>query len=191
MPKKTAAEKKAAREARKAARLKRAGKLPDELPEKSSNVTAVEEAAVDLDSADEKMGDASSDNETASDNKWQHIVVGIITDVSSVPKKKLTQISVDVGEETEVSIVSNAKHLKIGERVAVALAGAVIPVGAIPDEDTHAFKVKKQSVGGVKSEGTVCDGYALGWAGGSKGVAARIPDSFKLGERPPTTKPRW
>lgn len=52
------------------------------------------------------------------------------------------------------------------------------------------FQVKKTSVGGVISEGMLCDSYMLGWKGGGKGMAAILPDSFEIGSTPPESKPR-
>jgi hypothetical protein len=45
-------------------------------------------------------------------------------------------------------------------------------------------------VGGVKSEGMICDGVMLGWKGGAQGVAAKVPDSFSPGDKPPKAKPK-
>ena len=52
------------------------------------------------------------------------------------------------------------------------------------------IKVKKASVGGVLSQGMLCDSYMLGWKGGGKGMAAILPDSFAIGSTPPESKPR-
>ena len=50
--------------------------------------------------------------------------------------------------------------------------------------------MKKATVGGVVSEGMLCDSNMLGWSGGAKGVAVQVPDNFELGVAPPTSKPR-
>lgn len=69
-------------------------------------------------------------------------------------------------------------------RVAVALAGSVVEL------DGEEVSIKKTSVGGVMSEGMLCDSKMLGWAGGGAGVAARIPDTVPIGSPPPAEKPR-
>lgn len=50
--------------------------------------------------------------------------------------------------------------------------------------------VKKTAVGGVMSEGMLCDSRMLGWQGGAEGIAVQIPESFEIGACPPSSKPR-
>ena len=67
----------------------------------------------------------------------------------------------------------------------------VAPTGSIfIDEEGESIEVTKASVGGVISEGMLCDSRMLGWSGGGKGVAVQIPDEFKIGSSPPASKPR-
>ena len=51
-------------------------------------------------------------------------------------------------------------------------------------------KVKRAPVGGVMSEGMLCDGPMLGWAGGGAGTAVLLPNTFKPGDKPPGSRPR-
>ena len=65
------------------------------------------------------------------------------------------------------------------------------PVGStVVDETGEDLQIQKTSVGGVMSEGMLCDARMLGWVGGAEGIAAQIPDSFPLGSAPPASKPR-
>ena len=65
------------------------------------------------------------------------------------------------------------------------------PVGStVVDETGEDLLIQKTSVGGVMSEGMLCDARMLGWVGGAEGIAAQIPDSFPLGSAPPASKPR-
>ena len=67
----------------------------------------------------------------------------------------------------------------------------VAPVGStVVDESGEDLLIQKTSVGGVMSEGMLCDARILGWVGGAEGIAAQIPDSFPLGSAPPASKPR-
>ena len=50
--------------------------------------------------------------------------------------------------------------------------------------------LKITSVGGVVSEGMLCDSRMLGWSGGAAGLAVQIPGHFELGSAPPAEKPR-
>ncbi len=60
----------------------------------------------------------------------------------------------------------------------------------MPDGSGGEVVVKKASVGGVVSEGMLCDAPMLGWTGGGAGTAALVPDSFALGATPPDKRPR-
>ena len=67
----------------------------------------------------------------------------------------------------------------------------VAPAGSsILDDEGELQQVKKASVGGVLSEGMLCDSYMLGWKGGGRGMAAILPDSCEVGSVPPDSKPR-
>lgn len=60
---------------------------------------------------------------------------------------------VDIGAETPIQIVTNAKNVKEGDLVPVALDGAVLPGG---------FKIKKGKLRGVESFGMFCGLDTLG-----------------------------
>jgi len=67
----------------------------------------------------------------------------------------------------------------------------VAPVGSsFVGDDGETIQVKRTVVGGVASEGVLCDSHMLGWSGGAKGVAVQIPASVEVGSSPPPTKPR-
>ena len=74
------------------------------------------------------------------------------------------------------------------EEIALTREGArvvVATVGAVVGED----KLKQRSVGGVISQGMLCDAPMLGWVGGGAGAAALVPESFSPGDRPPERRP--
>merc|ERR1712025_1384498 len=97
---------------------------------------------------------------------------------------KLKKLTVEIGEADPIIIVTNAKNVEEGVNVVVAQVGSII---GDPDDGV---KVKKASVGGIASQGMLCDFGMLGWKGGAKNVAATVPDSFEPGSRPPSTRPR-
>ena len=104
-----------------------------------------------------------------------------------VGKKKsggLTKAIVDVGQDEPLTIVTKAKYVDEGKRVVVALVGAVI---GDPDDGNI---VTKRSVGGVMSEGMLCDSPMLNWTGGAAGQAVFLPEDFAAGSKPPTSRPR-
>jgi tRNA-binding EMAP/Myf-like protein len=98
--------------------------------------------------------------------------------------KKYKAVTVDVGAEAAVAVVTNAKHADVGERVVVAMVGAIVPAGADPED---AITVAKASVGGRASCGMLCDATMLGWKG-ANGVAVKLGEDFAIGAPPPDAK---
>lgn len=116
------------------------------------------------------------------------IVVAELLAVEAVAgKDKLKKISVRVDAEGATkTIVTNAPNVvveKVGQRLVVALEGAEVPgLEAV---------VKRTSVGGVASEGIVCDSRMVGWSGGGAGVAVFLgDDDAEVGASPPAKRPR-
>ena len=109
-------------------------------------------------------------------------LVGEVVECEAVPlKDRLRRLLVNVGGAAPLTVVTNASNVAVGLRVVVATAGAALPDGAV---------VKKTSVGGVASEGVLCDNAMLGWSGGGAGNAALLPDSCAVGTSPPESRPR-
>jgi len=98
--------------------------------------------------------------------------------------KALKACTVDIGESSPITVVTSAT-IRVGSRIIVAPTGSIFI-----DEEGESIEVTKASVGGVISEGMLCDSRMLGWSGGGKGVAVQIPDEFKIGSSPPASKPR-
>jgi tRNA-binding EMAP/Myf-like protein len=94
------------------------------------------------------------------------------------------RVTADEGADP-VTIVTSASNVRTGSRVVVALAGTSFLNG-----EGEEVTVQRTSVGGVASDGILCDSRMLGWSGGGSGVAAQVPDSFEIGSAPPSSKPR-
>jgi len=113
--------------------------------------------------------------------------VGVVLSIEELPKKggkPLRSCKVDLGNET-ICVVTSAANVRDHSRIVVA------PVGSsVLDDSGEEIEIKKTSVGGVMSEGMLCDSHMLGWKGGARGVAATVPESFALGSQPPDEKPR-
>eukprot|EP01116_Phalansterium_solitarium_P008539 TRINITY_DN22459_c0_g1_i1.p1 TRINITY_DN22459_c0_g1~~TRINITY_DN22459_c0_g1_i1.p1 ORF type:complete len:175 (+),score=62.01 TRINITY_DN22459_c0_g1_i1:80-604(+) len=115
------------------------------------------------------------------DSRYKGFVVGLVLSAEPVEgKDKLLELKVDIGAAAPLPVVTNAPNVSTGSRIIVATVGAT--VGDVT--------VKKAKVGGVTSEGIVCDPTMLGWVGGGAGNAALVPDSFAPGQRPPERRPR-
>ena len=67
-------------------------------------------------------------------------------------KDKLSKLSVDVGGDAELTIVTNAPNVEEGKFVVVATVGC----------EVNGEPVKKATVGGVPSEGMLCVAPMLG-----------------------------
>ena len=108
------------------------------------------------------------------------VVVAEILSVEPHPNAdKLTVCSVRTDRET-YGIVCGAANMKSGDRVALALDGAVLPGG---------IKLKKAKIRGVTSQGMMCSEVELGLAESSEGImilsrdaplGADIPEALGL-----------
>jgi len=109
--------------------------------------------------------------------------VGIVEDVQQL-SGKLRICRVNIGQDDLITVVTSSTNVRQGSRAAVATVGCTFL------DDGISQTVRKQSIGGVLSEGIFCDSYMLGWTGGARGVVAQIPEEFELGTAPPISKPR-
>ena len=90
--------------------------------------------------------------------KYDGYKIGKVLSVELIPKQKdLKKVVVDVVGDGDVgnalTIVTNAKYVEEGWLLVVATQGAIVPAGAVLDEDPDAIEVKKRPVGGVSSQG--------------------------------------
>ncbi|MGC8858979.1 MAG: phenylalanine--tRNA ligase subunit beta [Ignavibacteria bacterium] len=81
-------------------------------------------------------------------DKYRNFVIGEVKECSSHPNAdKLTLCRVDIGGKV-LDIVCGAPNVREGQKVCVALEGAVIPKGG--------FVIQKTRIRGIKSEGMIC-----------------------------------
>jgi tRNA-binding EMAP/Myf-like protein len=130
-----------------------------------------------------------------SSSLYNNYRIGKVLSVGPIAKQKeLKKVLVDVIGDDDgskaVQIVTNAKYIEAGWKVVVALENAVVPAGAVLDEDPDAIQIKATAVGGVMSRGMLCDSPMLKWTGGAKGMVQQLPDSFNVGDAPPSARPR-
>jgi len=119
---------------------------------------------------------------TNSDLVSTPFIVGLIVTCDPIiGKDKLKVVTIDIGKNKIITVVTSAPNVAEKLRVVVAVEGATLQDGTI---------VKATSVGGVKSYGILCDNVMLNWSGGGSGNAALVPDTCEIGSSPPETRPR-
>lgn len=100
---------------------------------------------------------------------FNHVVIGHILEKDKHPNAdKLSLCRVSTGDGVVHQIVCGAQNHKAGDRVIVALPGAVLPGN---------FAIKKAAVRGVDSAGMLCSYKELGLAKESEGIAILPPDA--------------
>ncbi|MEI6034200.1 MAG: phenylalanine--tRNA ligase subunit beta [Verrucomicrobiae bacterium] len=99
----------------------------------------------------------------------EKVVVAQILESSPHPNAdRLSICRVDDGSGTPRQIVCGAKNYKPGDKVPLALPGAVMPGG---------FKIKSGKLRGVESEGMMCSAKELGLAEDAEGLLILPPDA--------------
>jgi phenylalanyl-tRNA synthetase beta chain len=82
------------------------------------------------------------------------VVVGYVTEKEKHPNAdKLNVCKVDVGGEEDLQIVCGAPNVDVGQKVPVAVVGAVLPGD---------FKIKRAKLRGTESQGMICSAKELG-----------------------------
>jgi phenylalanyl-tRNA synthetase beta chain len=103
---------------------------------------------------------------------WRDVVVGELLAVDKHPRAdrlSLTRVSVGSGEPLE--IVCGATNIAVGQRVPVALPGAVLPGGRV---------IERTEKMGVASNGMLCSGDELRLTADGEGILI-LPDTAPLG----------
>lgn len=100
---------------------------------------------------------------------FQNVVTGHILEKGQHPgADRLTLCQVSTGGGKVHQIVCGAKNHKQGDRVVVALPGAVLPGN---------FAIKKSAIRGVESQGMLCSETELGFGNESDGIIILPPDA--------------
>jgi len=103
--------------------------------------------------------------------RYRDIIIGKILDSREHPNAdKLSVCNVDIGSK-KLSIVCGARNFKIGDKVAVALPGAIIKNTTL----------KRSNIRGQLSEGMMCSEWELELSSESEGIMI-LDDSFVVGQ---------
>lgn len=93
---------------------------------------------------------------------FDHVVVGEILEINAHPNADKVRITkIDVGDGVIRQIICGAKNIAVGQKVPVALPGAVLPGD---------FRIEKREMRGIASEGMLCSGKELGIADDAQGI---------------------
>jgi len=88
------------------------------------------------------------------DKSLDKVVVGLIEDIKDHPyASKLSLCTVNVGDGQRLKIICGAPNIRVGQKVPVAIEGAVLPSGMV---------IKKVNIRQMESEGMICSAQELG-----------------------------
>src|SRR3954466_6595298 len=100
---------------------------------------------------------------------WQDVVVGELLSVEPHPRAdRLLLTRVTVGDGQALDIVCGATNIAAGQRVPVALPGAVLPGGR---------RIERAEKMGVLSNGMLCSGEELGLTSDGEGILILAPEA--------------
>jgi phenylalanyl-tRNA synthetase beta chain len=100
--------------------------------------------------------------------EWQGVVVGELTDVRPHPRADRLQLARARTPDGTLSIVCGAFNIAMGQRVPVALPGAVLPGGR---------RIETTTIAGEESQGMLCSGAELGLTADADGILILPPDT--------------
>ena len=100
---------------------------------------------------------------------WQNTYVGRIMDLKPHPNADRLQLAtVDYGQEERPTFVTGAMNIAVGDKVPVALLGAVL--NDAYSDTPQRIELKPVVLRGIKSEGMVCSARELGMGEDHEGI---------------------
>ncbi len=110
------------------------------------------------------------ETEVAADERpsWDGVVTAKLQRVEPHPNADKLTVTAPFDGSVEFTVVCGATNHKVGDIVALATHGTVLPGG---------FKIKKGKFRGVSSEGMLCSGSELGLSDEAEGILILPPDT--------------
>ena len=109
---------------------------------------------------------------------FSNVVVAKVLEVAKHPNAdRLNVCQVDAGTGTLLNIVCGAPNVRVGMKVACAMAGAVLP----PGDDGKAFEIKVGQLRGVESQGMLCSARELRLSEENAGLMD-LPEDAPVGQ---------
>jgi phenylalanyl-tRNA synthetase beta chain len=138
---------------------------------------------VDVDAAPDaiaqKLTSAGLEVESIEDlgGKFDKFVVGSVTSVTKHPKAdKLSLCDVQISATETIRVVCGASNVEAGQRVPVALVGALIPSN-MHDPEGKPFTIAKAKIRGEESNGMICAESELGLSENAAGIMVLDADA--------------
>jgi len=104
--------------------------------------------------------------------EFHGVIVARLLSIDKHPNAdRLALCTIDSGDDAAHQIVCGAKNISVGQRVPLALPGAVLPGG---------MKIKKTKIRGVESGGMICSEVELGLGEDKSGIMI-LEDDARLG----------
>ena len=101
--------------------------------------------------------------------EWRQVIVGELLEVGRHPRAdRLSLTKVTLGDGEPLEIVCGATNIAVGQRVPVALPGAVLPGGR---------RIERAEKMGVVSNGMLCSGAELDLTSDADGILILPPDT--------------
>ncbi|MCX7622451.1 MAG: phenylalanine--tRNA ligase subunit beta [Thermomicrobium sp.] len=106
---------------------------------------------------------------------WDNIYVGVVERIEPHPNAdRLVLATVDAGAH-RLAVVTGAPNIAVGQKVALALAGAKLYDGH--SAEPRLITLKPQTIRGVRSEGMVCSEKELGLSDEHEGILVLDPEA--------------
>jgi phenylalanyl-tRNA synthetase beta chain len=107
---------------------------------------------------------------------WNDVYVGQVTEIKRHPNAdRLLLVTVNWGDNRDITVVTGAPNLKVGDKVPLALAGAMLVDTHLPTPEIRELKPAK--IRGILSEGMVCSAKELGLGEDHAGILILDPDA--------------
>lgn len=107
---------------------------------------------------------------------WKDVYVGEVTEIKRHPNAdRLHLVTVNWGNGRDLTVVTGASNLTVGDKVPLAIAGAMLIDTHLPTPELRALKPTK--IRGIVSEGMVCSAKELGLGEDHSGILILDPDA--------------
>src|SRR5579884_1613995 len=108
---------------------------------------------------------------------WTNVYVGEIVDIRPHPNAdRLRLVTVRWGDNRTITVVTGAPNVKIGDKVPLALPGAILIDTHLPTPEPR--ELKPAQIRGILSEGMVCSAKELGLGEDHAGILILDPEAI-------------